>query len=127
MSNDHRPPDPHPQHGVGDKAEDLAESARDKAEQLRRLAEDERTIREQRREALEMAREERERLREAGELARIAGEAARVGTEAHRDAIIKGVHTTAETLQSTLEHMKVVENIRRTIRDMARTHTPDSN
>ena len=37
------------------------------------------------------------------------------------------VHQTAETLQATLENMKVVEEMRRTLRDIRNVNKLDSN
>jgi hypothetical protein len=37
------------------------------------------------------------------------------------------VHATAETLEATLEHMKVVEEMRRALRDIRDTNKLDSN
>ena len=40
---------------------------------------------------------------------------------------MEAVHATADTLQATLEHMKVVEDMRRTLRDMRDVNKLDSN
>jgi hypothetical protein len=37
------------------------------------------------------------------------------------------VHATADTLQATLEHMKVVEEMRRTLRDIRNAQKHESN
>ena len=37
------------------------------------------------------------------------------------------VHATAETLEATLEHMKVVEEMRRTLREIRDANKLDSN
>jgi hypothetical protein len=37
------------------------------------------------------------------------------------------VHATTQTLQATLEYMKVVEEMRRTLRDIRDESEPDSN
>jgi cell fate (sporulation/competence/biofilm development) regulator YmcA (YheA/YmcA/DUF963 family) len=37
------------------------------------------------------------------------------------------VHATAETLQATLEHMKIVEEMRRTLRDIRDVNKLNSN
>jgi hypothetical protein len=103
------------------------ESARNVAEETRRLAEDRRQVREQRREALERARQEREHLRAAAELARTAGEEARLAAEAARHAAMEAVRATADTLKATLEHMEVVERLRRTLREATDAGKPDLN
>jgi hypothetical protein len=46
---------------------------------------------------------------------RISGEEARAAAEAARQATMQAVHAAAETLQSTLDNMKVVEDMRRTL------------
>jgi len=103
------------------------ESARNAAEETRRLAEDRRQVREQHREALERARQEREHLRAAAELARAAGEEARLAAEAARNAAMEAVRATADTLKATLEHMEVVERLRRTLREATDAGKPDLN
>ena len=40
---------------------------------------------------------------------------------------MNAVHATAETLRATLEHMKVVEEMRRTLRDIRDVNKLDSN
>ena len=40
---------------------------------------------------------------------------------------MEAVHATAETLQATLEHMKVVEEMRRTLRDIRDVNKLDAN
>jgi hypothetical protein len=146
MPNDHIPPEQHRQQpgGVPEKAgdsrqdaeqdrgfteeqRDSAESARNDAEQSRRLAEEAREARDRHREALETVREERERLREAGEIARSGGEEARVAGEAARHAAIEALNATADTLQATLEQMNVVEDLRRTLREIRDANKLDSN
>jgi hypothetical protein len=42
-------------------------------------------------------------------------------------AAMEAVRATAETLQATLEHMKVVEEMRRTLRKIRDENTRDSN
>jgi hypothetical protein len=86
--------------------------------------------RDQHREALETVRQERERLRVDAETsraaredartdaehARTAGEEARVAAEAARQAVVEEVRATADTLSTSLDQMKVVEEMRRTLR-----------
>jgi type IV secretory pathway VirB10-like protein len=139
MKNDHIPPEQQPQQTeqVPTKADDgreaaeqdrglaeerslSAEAVRNEAEQHRRLAEEAREGRDQQREALETSRQERERLREAAETARAASEEARAAAEAARHAVVDAMRATAETLSTALEHMKVVEDMRRTLREIKR-------
>ena len=91
------------------------------------MAEEARDVRERQRQALEAVRQERERLREAGEMARNAGEEGRATAEIIRQAVIDAVHATGETLTATLEHMQVVEEMRRTLRDVRDVNKLDSN
>ena len=42
-------------------------------------------------------------------------------------SLVVGLHATAETLEATLEHMKVVEEMRRTLRDIRDTNRLNSN
>lgn len=95
-----------------------AESARNDAEEFRRLAEQARKVLDERRDRTEAIRNDGERLREAGETMRVSGEDARVEAEAARHAAMDAVQAAAETLQATLENMKVVEGMRRTLRDV---------
>ena len=103
------------------------EAARNEAEQVRQLAEDARNVRDQQREALETIRQEQEQLRDTAETARAANEQNRSIAEAERHAVVDGVRATADTLNATLEHMKVVEAMRRTLRDIRDVHKLDSN
>ena len=59
-----------------------------------------------------------EHLREAGEKARTAGEDARAAADAARQAAMEAVRATADTLHATLGQMEVVEELRRTLRDL---------
>ena len=104
-----------------------AEAARNDAEQVRQVAEDARDVRDQQREALETIRQEQEQLRHTAETARAANEQNRRAAEAARHAVVDGVRTTADTLDATLEHMKAVEEMRRTLRDVRDVHKLDSN
>jgi methyl-accepting chemotaxis protein len=104
-----------------------AEAARNEAEQLRRLAEAAREQRDQDREALETIRQGHERLRETAETARLASEEARGAAEAARQVVVEAVRATADTLSSSLEQMKIVEEMRRTLREIRDVNTLDSN
>jgi hypothetical protein len=103
------------------------ERARNEAEQVRRRAEEAREAHEREREAIEQVRNERERLREVGETTRIAGEGARLETERIRQSAMVAVHATAETLETALDQMKVVEDMRRTLREIRDLNKLDSN
>jgi hypothetical protein len=46
---------------------------------------------------------------------------------AARDAAIAAVHATAESLEATLDGMRVMEEMRQTLRDIRGSHTRDSN
>ena len=96
-----------------DTERDTAESAATEAERAREVAED--------------ARQEHERAREHAETARKAGESARITADAERDVALESVHDTAETLKLTLEHMKVVEDLRRTVHAMKTGEGPEKN
>jgi methyl-accepting chemotaxis protein len=109
------------EHGVS------VEAARNEAEQVRQVAEDARDVRDQQREALETIRQEHEQLRDTAETARAANEQNRRAAEAARHAVVDGVRKTADTLDATLEHMKAVEEMRRTLRDVRDVHKLDSN
>ena len=118
-----------------------AEAARREAEQFRRLAEEAREVRDHHREALETVRQERERLRETAESARMASEEARMAAEtartatedarvaadAARHAVVDAVRATADALNASLEQMRVVEAMRRTLREIRDVHNLDSN
>ena len=110
--------------------DESAEAARNEAEQVRQLAEEARDVREHEREALEANRQEQESLRDTAETARAASEQTRGVAEAMRHAVVDEVRATANTLNGTLEHMKVVEEMRRTLReigDVHNVHKLDSN
>jgi hypothetical protein len=47
--------------------------------------------------------------------------------EAARQAVINAVRATADSLNGTLEQMKVVEELRRTLREMRDVNQLDSN
>lgn len=95
----------------------LAESPTNEAERFRRLAEDAREFREQQREAAETMRQDQDRLRDVAETARSAAEAGRVAAAVSRQTELIAVHATAEALQVTLEHLKMVEQLRRALRE----------
>ena len=110
------------------------ETATNEAEQVRRLAEEARESRDRHREALEASRQERERLRETAETARSAGEEARRASEdarvvadAARDAVVDAIRGTADAMNISLEHMKVVEDMRRTLREITDVKKLDPN
>ena len=92
--------------------------ARNEAEQFRRLTEEAREVRDRHREALETIRQEREALRETAETARLASEEARVAAEAARQTVVETVRATADSLNASLEEMKIVEEMRRTLREI---------
>ena len=110
----------------------IAEAARSEAEQFRRLAEEAREVRDHHREALETDRQEREQLRQAAEtarrssedarlaaeVARSASEEARVAMDAARHAVVNAVRATADSLNTSLKQMQVVEDMRRTLREI---------
>jgi len=104
-----------------------AEAARNDAEQVRQVAEDARDVRDQQREALETIRQEQEQLRHTAETARAVNEQDRGAAEVARHAVVNGVGATADILNATLEQMKVVEEMRRTLRDIRDVHKLDSN
>lgn len=132
-----------PQDVVGGSAKDrmAAETARSEAEQVRRRAEEAREVRDHDRESLETVRQERERLRETAETARIASEdarlaaetartaseEARIATDAARHAVVDAVRATADALNTSLEQMQVVEDMRRTLREIRDKNKLDSN
>ena len=87
-----------------DRPSDATEKARNEAEQFRQRAEE--------------AREVREQLRITAEAERTAGEEARGQAEAGRDAVVAEVRATAEILNTSLEQMKVVEEMRRMLTDI---------
>jgi hypothetical protein len=95
-----------------------AETARNDAEQVRQVAEHARDVRDQQREALETIRQEQEQLRHSAEIARAVSEQDRSAAEVARHAVVNGVAATADILNATLEQMKVVEEMRRTLRDI---------
>ena len=95
-----------------------AEAARILTEEARQLAEQERVMRDQQRDALELIRQAQDRQREAAETARAASEHARLKADVARDAAMESVQTAAVTLKNTLDQMAIVEELRRTLRDM---------
>jgi hypothetical protein len=108
---------------------------------FRRLAEEAREVRDHHCEAIETVRQERERLRETAESVRIAGEdarvaaetaraaieEARVATDAARQAVVGAVRAIADALNASLEHMRVVEDMRRTLCEITDVNKVDSN
>jgi hypothetical protein len=63
----------------------------------------------------------------AAETARTASEDARVATAAARHTVVDAVRATADALNASLEHMRVVEDMRRTLREISDVHELDSN
>ena len=126
---------------VAEEHRNSAEAARNDAEQFRRLAEETREVRDHHREALEAIRQEREHLRNvaetvrtageqtriAAETARTAGEEARDAAHAAREAVVETVRATAEALSASLEQMQLVEDMRRTLREVRDRTKLDSN
>ena len=78
----------------------------DTAEQSRRLAED---------------------GRQAAELTRVAAENGRIAAEIARQQAMADLHATADSLESSLEHMQVVEDMRRELREIRDLNKLDSN
>ena len=105
----------------------LVEAARNEAERLRQLAEEAREVRDGHRRTLETVRQEQEHRRETAETARVANEQVRVAADTARQAVVDAVHVTADTLSTTLERMTVVEDLRRTLRDVRDVKKVDSN
>jgi hypothetical protein len=68
----------------------------------------------------------RKGLREAAEAARIAGEETRCAAESASHVAMETVQATAEALQ-TLEHMRVVEEMPRSIRGIREVNNLGSN
>ena len=101
-----------------DISRDAAETARAEAERSRQLAEEAREVRDRDREASEATRRERERLRDNAEAGRADGEDTRSAAEAARRALVESVRATAKTLHDSLEHMKIVEEMRRALREI---------
>ena len=95
-----------------------AERSRDEAEQFRVLAEDARAVRDEHREALEAIRQQQETLRQTRDELRTACEDARAVADAARHATMQAVEATAAALQGNLDSMKVIEEMRRTLRDI---------
>jgi len=115
------------EHVVADEDGVSVEAARNEAEHVRQVAEDARDVRDQQREALETIRQEQEQLRHTAETARAVNEQDRGAAEVARHAVVNGVGATADILNATLEQMKVVEEMRRTLRDIRDVHKLDSN
>lgn len=95
------------------------QSARD-AEQVRRSAEEMREVQEERRQA-------EEAQRTVAEEARTVAEHARHDADHARDTVVDEVRATADTLNATLEQMKLVEQMRRAYRDAKDIGKLDSN
>ena len=85
----------------------------DAAEQSRRLAED--------------GRNERERQRDAAEAIRVFNEDARIAAELMRQEALADLHATADTLEATVEHMQLVEGMRRELREIRDLNKLDVN
>jgi hypothetical protein len=66
------------------------------------------------REKAEGSRQVAEQDRQQAEGERQVAEGARIASEGVRAEVLDSVHAAAETLQATLEQMKVVEDMRRT-------------
>ena len=119
MSNDQIGPEPERDQAESVQKAEKAESGRNEAERFRRLAEEAREVRDHHREALEAVRQEQERLREASEAARNAGERKRERPPMPRVTRLWTLFTPApKRMQTTLENMKVVEEMRRTLREI---------
>jgi hypothetical protein len=101
-----------------DISHDAAEAARAEAERSRQMAEEAREVRDRDRDASEVTRRERERLRDIAEAARADGEDTRGAAEAARRALVDSVRAIAKTLHDSLEQMKIVEEMRRTLREI---------
>jgi cell fate (sporulation/competence/biofilm development) regulator YmcA (YheA/YmcA/DUF963 family) len=95
-----------------------AEDARNRAEQFRRAAEEAREMRDQHRASDEAIRQAQERVRESAEAARTATEQARFAAEHARGIAMASVVATAENLKVALDQMTLVEELRRTLRDL---------
>ena len=104
----------------------VTEDTRNEAEELRRLAEAAREVQDQRRAALEASRQEREQMRQTAEIARTVNENARVAAEAERAAMVDAIRATAESLNATLQQMKIVEEMRRSLRSTLDSHATGS-
>jgi len=83
--------------------------------------------RERLRETAETARFASEEARMAAETARTASEEARVATDAARHDVVDAVRATADALNASLEQMQVVEDMRRTLREIRDVNKLDSN
>ena len=77
--------------------------------------------------AAETARIAGEEARIAAETARTAGEEARDAAHAAREAVVETVRATAEALNASLEQMQLVEDMRRTLREVRDHNKLDSN
>jgi len=82
---------------------------------------------EQSRRLAEQGRAERERQREAAEAIRVVNEDARNAAELLRQEALADLHATADTLESTVEHMQVVEDMRRELREIRDLNKLDAN
>lgn len=94
------------QPGIQTKEHRLAEAARNEAERSRQLAEE---------------------ARETAETTRVANEEARVAADTARQGVVDAVHIAADRLSTTLEHMKVVEDLRRTLAEIGNVKKVDPN
>jgi cell fate (sporulation/competence/biofilm development) regulator YmcA (YheA/YmcA/DUF963 family) len=119
--------DPSRDPGIAERNRIAAESARNTAEQLRQSAESTRGVREQQREALHDVWHERERVRDTEEAARVASEKTRIAAERDREAAMDAMHATAQGLGDTLDRMEVVEDLRRTLRNIRDVNKLDAN
>ena len=61
------------------------------------------------------------------EMARTASEESRGATDAERQGMVDAMRATADALNASLEQMKVVEELRRTLREIRDVNTLDSN
>ena len=84
----------------------LAEVARNEAERSRQPAED---------------------ARNTAETTRVANEEARVAADTAPQGVVDAVHVAADGLSTTLERMKVVEDLRRTLREIRDVKKVDPN
>ena len=100
-----------------DKHPTAADDVRADTEHLRRVAEDNRAVVEAHRQQEETRRETGERRRESAETARTTAEGERAAAERIRHDAMVTLGTTAEALHLALQHMKVVEELRRALRN----------
>jgi len=95
-----------------EKGQHDAEFARNEAEQVRRLAEEARVIRDQQREAIETAAKDESVYGMRGSQ-RVSPVKKPRGSGGCPSCATDAVHASVASLQKTLEHMKVVEEMRR--------------